>query len=106
MRQDDRRRVEILQLGLRLALQVAQHAARDVGEVGGALAKIIVVELAHLARVDAHHLLIGKIDIQSRLNTCSFTDSISELSSSERMCASKILASDSPIEDAIWLRWS
>ena len=63
VREDDGGRVEVVQFRLDLALQVAQHAARDVEEIGRAFAEIIVVELAHLARVGAHHLLVGEVDV-------------------------------------------
>ncbi|MEJ0000368.1 MAG: hypothetical protein WDO13_15130 [Verrucomicrobiota bacterium] len=48
---------------LDLALEVAQDAARDVEEIPGALAEIVVIELAHLARVGADDLLVGEVDI-------------------------------------------
>ena len=63
VREHDGRHVHALEFRLRLALQVAQHAAGDVREIGGAFAEVIVVELAHLPGVDAHHLLIGEVDI-------------------------------------------
>ena len=55
--------VQIAQFRLHLALQVPQHAVGDVDEIVGALAEIIVVQLAHLARVGTDHLLIGEVDI-------------------------------------------
>ncbi len=55
--------IEAAQFVLDLALEVAQDAARDVEEIPGALAEIVVIELAHLARVGADDLLVGEVDI-------------------------------------------
>ncbi len=63
MRQDDGSGIEIAQLGIDLALEIAQDAAGDIEEITGAFPEIIVVEFAHFPRVGTDDLLVGEVDI-------------------------------------------
>ena len=105
MREDDAGGVEIAQLGLHLALEIAQDAARDVKEIAGALAEIVVVQFAHFARVGADDLLVGEVDVDEPAFDL-LLDRLDQgaVFSSERIWASNMLASASPMEAASWLR--